>query len=382
MNKFKYKGLLAVLAVAGFVLWAYVARTAAQVTGRNVTVGQNQTIEDDLFLAGANVQVQGEAREDVIAAGREIVISGPVQGYLLAAGGEITVSGPVGNDLFAAGGKLRLNAPVADNAVLAGGEIHLQPNAAVQHDAMLAGGEVEVAGKIERDLKLAAGAARLAAEVGGSVRARVGKLTLAPTAVIRGNLTVYSPTPPEIAPQAQVLGRVEYIQTERESWAASWLKRWLFSFLALSVVGLAAVALAPLWTARVAALFTNKPGETLLTGLAGLILIPVAVVLLLITVIGIPLAFIVLALFVAALLLSGVFAAWFAGGWLLERLKRPQASRWARIIVGALAVSLLVALPLVGVLCGLFVLLAGLGALLRERRAAWRQMPSEMPGVG
>lgn len=372
--KSKYQWGLVLLLIACASIWTYAVHATEQIAGRDVTIGQHQIADDDLILAGNNVTVQGEARDDLIAAGNEVTIAGAVQGYILAAGRNVTVSGPVGNDLFAAGATLRLNAPVADNAVLAGGEIYVQPNAIVQHDALLAGGRVEIAGKIMRDLKLAAGEAQLASEVGGSVEARVGQIKILPTAVIRGNLKVYSPAPPEVAPQAQVLGRIEHIQIERENWAVSWLQRWVYSFLALSLVGLVVIALSTWWTERVVTVLTQRPGATLLIGLGGLVLIPVAMVLLLITVIGIPLAFIVLALFVVALLLTGVFAAWLAGGWLLAKFNRPTPAPWARIIVGALAVSLLVSLPLIGWLTGLFVLLAGLGALLLERRIAWQQV--------
>lgn len=377
MNRHSYRLLIVLLTLICFGALTYVTHATEQVTGANVTMSQNQTSQDDLFLAGSTVQVLGEAKEDVVAAGRDVTIAGAVQGYLLLAGGNINITGPIGNDVYAAGGKLFLKAPVADNAVLAGGEIKLQPEATVHHDAILVGGNIEVASKIERNLKLAAGEARLSSEVGGNVQANVGKLTLAPNAIVRGHLKVFSPTPPAISPQAQVLGGVEYIQVERESLAVSWLRRWLFSFLALSLASLAVLALSPWWANRVTTLFASKPGEMLLTGLAGMILIPLAALLLMLTVIGLPLAFIVLALFVVALLLSGVFAAWFIGGWLLAQFKQPQAARWVRMIVGALAVSLFVSVPLFGVLFGLLVLLAGLGALLQGWRASWRPLPAE-----
>jgi MFS family permease len=198
-----------------------------------------------------------------------------------------------------------------------------------------------------------------------------------PTAIVRGDLKVYSPKPPDIAPQAQVLGRIEHIRIEEEHWAASWLKRWLYSFLALSLVGLVALGLFPWWGNRVTGRLTSQPGATLLSGLGGLLLIPLLVVLLLATVIGIPLAFIVLALFVIALMLSGVFVSWWVGGWLCEQFQQPQTVRWWRMLLGTFVVALLVALPVVGALFGLLIMLVGLGALLLERRETWEQVRVE-----
>lgn len=280
----------------------------------------------------------------------------------------VTASAPIGNDLFAAGENINLNASVADNAILAGKNVNLRPGAVVEHDAMIAGETIDVRGKIVRDLKLVAKEVKLGAEVGGSVDARVAKLVLLPGAIVRGKLSVRSPEAQEISPQAQVLGQIEYIPIVRERWWEGRLSQLVFSFLALSVLGIAAVSLSSLWTSRVASIFAEKPGRSLIAGLAGLILIPLIAILLLITVIGFPLAFITFALYVIALLLSGVFASWLVGGWLLVRFGRPDASRWVRIVVGTLAVSFCVSLPWIGGLVWFAILISGLGALLLERR--------------
>ena len=377
----KHTCVAAALAVVCLVTVGDRLQATAQAPPAPAVTTPSQTNAGDLMLAGNEVRVRGEALEDVVAAGNDVTISGPVRGYVLAAGRNVVVDGSIGNDLYAAAATLTLDAPVADNAVLAGGEVYLRPDAVVQHDVVATGGTVRIEGTMLRDLKLAAGNATLASEVGGSVEARVGQLTVLPTAVVRGDLKVYSTTPPQIAPEAQVLGRIEHIPVDEAGWAASWFRRWGYSFLALSLVGLVAVGLSSLWTGRVAAAVTDRPGTTLLTGLAGLVLIPILAVLLMITVIGIPLAMMVLALFAVALLLSGVFASWLAGGWLLARLGRPDASRWGRILVGALAVSLLVSVPWLGTIVGFLILLAGLGALLIERRASWRQARPQVPAA-
>jgi hypothetical protein len=368
MKKLNLKLTFLILVLVCFGAGIFVTQAMEQVAERNVSVTQKDAVEDDLILAGRRVEVQADLKQDIIVAGENVTISGKVNGYLIAAGRTVTASAPVGNDLYAAGENIKLNAPVGDNAVMAGKNVNLLSGAVVQHDAMIAGGTIDVRGKIVHDLKLAAGDANLASEVGGSVDARVAKLVLLPGALVRGNLTVHSPQAPEISPQAQVLGRIEHIPTARERWWVSWLRQFVFSFLALSVLGIAAVLLSQPWTNRVTTMIAEQPGSTLIAGLLGLILIPLIALLLLITVIGIPLAFITFALYLIALILSGVFASWMVGGWLLQRISRPEASRWLRIVVGALAVSFCVSLPWIGGLVCLAVLVTGLGALLLEGR--------------
>lgn len=110
MNTLKNKWSIAMFVLVCFGLRAYVVYATEQGASKQVTVGQNQIVEDDLILAGSQVKVEGEATEDVVAAGSEVTISGAVKGYALLAGRNIIVSAPSGNDLFAAGANLQLTA--------------------------------------------------------------------------------------------------------------------------------------------------------------------------------------------------------------------------------------------------------------------------------
>jgi len=373
--------LIAILGVAliSFVFWFGVFGSRGQISVGDVTVSQGSAADGDLVTAGRNVNIQSEIKGDLAAAGSNVTIAEPVRGYLLAAGSKVNINGSVGNDLWAAGANVTVNAPVADNAMLAGRTVILQPQASVKRDASVAGNSVEILGQVERNLKLVAAEARLASEIGGSVEARVGSLRVMPGAVIHGDLKVYGPNAPEISPEAKVLGRVDYLQeTFERRWSLmSWLGRWAFMSLALLVLGAATIALSALWTNRIAEKITRKPGPSLLTGLLGLILIPLICLVLVITIIGIPLAVVVIALYAVALLLSGVFVSYQVGGWLLRRLKRPDVSPYARLAIGALAVALLASLPWIGWLFQLLILMVGLGALLLERRDSYQRMRAE-----
>ena len=60
---------------------------AAEVrSGDTVTVGPDQIIDDDLYVFGNNVLVQGSVHGDVIAAGSSVTIAGHVTGSVMAAG--------------------------------------------------------------------------------------------------------------------------------------------------------------------------------------------------------------------------------------------------------------------------------------------------------
>ena len=371
---------LVAIAVIGY-FWSGAFSPARRSGGGDVTISPGSDVDGDLITAGRNVNVLMKIEGDLAVAGSNVTVAGPVHGYVMAAGSNVNINGAVGNDLWAAGSNVSVNAPVVDNARLAGSYVVLQPPASVGGDAYLAGNSVEVLGRVERDLKVGAANVILASEVGGSVLANAGKVKALPGAVIRGDLIVTGPNAPEIAPGAQVLGRVEHhMEAAGRRWGLmNWLARWMLMFLATLILGAAAIALSARWTDRIAEELARRPGYALLAGIIGLIVIPLICVLLAVTVIGIPLAIVLFALYGVALLLSFVFVSYLIGGWLLGRLRRTETSPYARLAAGALVVAFFASLPWVGWIIQLLALVIGLGALMLERKDSWRGLPAQSP---
>ena len=328
-------------------------------------------VADDLLTAARELHVAAEVKGDLAAAGERITIDGPVDGYVMSAGRAITLDGSVGNDLWAAGETVAVNSDVSNNAMLAGRSVHVGADAIIGHDARLAGNTVTSEGRIERNLRIGADTARIGGNVGGDVRADAREVTVLPNTVINGNLVVRSSEPPTISPDARILGAIRYEPLQQNRWF-SWPWFWVSSLLALLLLGFGAIALSSTWPARVAATMRARPGVSVLTGLAVLIVTPIVAGILAVTLIGIPLAMVLLSLYLAVLLLSTVMVAYRIGTWLFERMHRPQASPWARMALGVLVVSLVISTPFAGPLFAIVVLIAGTGALVLERRDLFR----------
>ena len=170
--------------------------------------------------------------------------------------------------------------------------------------------------------------------------------------------------PPDISPRARVMGHIHYERTiDTESWFM-WPHRWLLSGIALLILGLAAVWFSPAWAAHVATTMRTRVGASILSGIAAIVIIPLAVAILAVTVIGFPLAVVLAALYILVLALSSVFVSYRTGEWLLHRL---WSSRWAFMILGVAIVSLGMSLPNFGWAIGLLVMITGAGALVLER---------------
>jgi hypothetical protein len=360
--------VIALLATAVLVSGAAGVRAAQEAATSQRSPVDVGAAPDDVLTAGRSVRVQRKVAGDLAAAGLNVTVDAPVNGYVMSAGRRVTLHGSIGNDVWAAGEIVTVDGTVANNTMLAGRVVHLGPAAVVGQHARLVGGTVATEGRVQGGLVIGADAARIGGDIGGAVRARATRVSVLPGAVIRGDLVVRASEPPEISPQARILGEVSYEDAD-SGWWLVWSVRWVFLLASLLILGLAALTFSPAWSVRVAGTIHRRIGASILSGLIVLVVLPVAIVGLAGSVIGIPLAIVLLALLVATLLLSGVFVSYRTGDWLFARIHRAQASRWARMALGVAVISLLMSLPTVGMPITAAVLIIGTGALLLERRA-------------
>jgi hypothetical protein len=150
-----------------------------------------------------------------------------------------------------------------------------------------------------------------------------------------------------------------------------WFKvLWAFSLLAS---GLVLVFLFPRQSAGVGAAIINEPGKSLIWGFVGLIVMPVASILLAITVIGIPLGVVLLAICFVMAYLSQLSL----GLALAHRLYGTEGRRsWALFwpfAAGLLIVQALTFFPYLGIVVVLAGLVVGFGAILLVARSEFRK---------
>jgi cytoskeletal protein CcmA (bactofilin family) len=379
MGMQRVRRLGAIVALIGLAAWLAAASALERLSGGNVTLPRTRTVANDLVAAGGTLLIEGTVEGDVVAAGGDLTVPGPVRGDVIAAGGSVVVSGDVGDDVRAAGGSVSISGSVADTAALAGGNVVLHPGARIGRDASLAGGSVRSQGRVERNLSIQARDAVITGEVGGSVEARVQQLTLQPGRLVRGDLTVYSPNSPRISPEARVLGTVDHRLVPVPPRAAlrfTWLAR-LIPFLWVFVIGATVLAISTPWAGRVSETILHRPGMSILAGFLTRAIVPVVSVLLLVTVIGLPLGFILMALYLVALCLASAFVACLVGSSVLAALRLGAVSPYARLMIGALLVSVAIALPVAGWLFQGVILVVGLGGLILERRERWLHLRAE-----
>jgi cytoskeletal protein CcmA (bactofilin family) len=302
-----------------------------------------------------------------VASAEEISISESIR-----IGAEVEISEPVHGPVNAAGGRIRLNAAVDGSARLAGGKVEIGPDAVIGKNASLAGGSVTVEGAVRNNLQAAGGQVTINGPVGGDASIAAGTLELGPNARIGGKLT-FRGGKLNRDPGAQVAGAVEHVpsrvrahrheRTPGERFLRGWM--WTLGLMLLAAI-IAGVLPGP--SQRMAQELRERPWMTPLLGFIALTSIPIAAVLVMVTIIGIPLGLLALLGYVALLLIGYVWLSVVVGGLLLDRFKAETAAltawRVGAAVLTMLVIALLVRIPIVGGFVAFAALIVGVGMIV------------------
>jgi hypothetical protein len=284
-------------------------------------------------------------------------------------GGNDVISEPVHGSLTAIGGNVTVTAPVSGPAQLVGGKVTIASGTAISGDASVAGGDVTIDGSVGGRLHVAGGKVRLNGPVAGDASVAAGTLELGPDARIQGKLSFRGGDLHQ-DPAAQVGGGVEHVAS-RARWhnhthGDRFLHGWVWTMGLMVLAAILAAAL-PGPSNRMAAELREHPGATLLLGFLAFVGIPIAGVLLMITIIGIPIALIALMAYGVLLVVGYAWLAGIVGGMLLDRVKPEVAAlaawRAGAAVLAMLVIALLARVPYVGGLAHLVALILGIGMI-------------------
>jgi len=420
-----------VLGLMALVFLAFVPGTAALESreGDEVIIKDDEVIQDDLYVSASTFVLNGTVKGDLFAVGQSITVNGTVEGDLMAAGQIVTINGSVQDDARIAGGALTLgpSAEIGDDTLAVGASLEAREESAVQGSLLFAGYQALLAGSVGEDVTMGGNGLEVRGRIGGDLKADVGSseqappvnpmqlmsnmpplpqvpagLTIDDRAEIEGNVEYTAPKEAAI-PAGVAKGRVEHTREIAEAArpeetparrAGQWFLRNLRRLVALVVVGLLLAWLAPSWIRRPAGALQAKPWPSLGLGAATLLGFPVAmfvligVIVLLAILLGIltlgnlvgSVVWLGIAVVVALAVLFGLVVTYLSkivvGYWGGRLVLKSINPKWAAnpiwpVLLGALIVAILMAIPLVGWLLGLIITLFGLGTLwLLSRKEA------------
>lgn len=337
------------------------------------TIAADETIPGDLYLMGAQVEVDGHVKGDLLVAGGAVTVRGPIDGDLVVLAGTVTVFGPVGHTMRAAGSQVRVAAPVGGDLLVAAGQVDTQPPLVVGGQTFVRATDQTLAGELGQALMAHGENVVLAAEVAGPVDVVAPRLVVAPEARIDGALRMETLTPNPLDPRSVIRGGVVTNPLRsRTAWGAFW--PWLLRWCTALLVGLLILYVVPHTAALVADNAMRRPHWRMLAGLGMLFGAPLVAIMGMLTIIALPLGLMLLGLYFACLYLAQLVVAWGAARWVLLRAGDAE-THWKQALGLALSLvvlTMLKALPVVGVYLNFFIVLWGLGAITIVVYRWWR----------
>jgi len=355
-------------------------------------IAKDQVVDSSLFVAGSSITVDGKIQGDLFCAGQSITVNGTVDGDVICAGQSITINGNVGGAVRVAGNNIVIAGKVSRNVMMAGANLSIAPNAQIGWDLQFAGAMADIRGKVSRDVDGAAANTTIAGNIGRNVYLALdnnreknnndthSNLTVTKEAVVNGSLTYYAKNDANIESGSTIKGSVEKKaitwdnkKTEKKGAAAiAWLWYIVISLFAAVAFGLLLVGLLPKTIQGITDLMREKPWASIGWGFIFLFLTPIAVVLIMITMIGLPIGLTILGLWILLMYPAKILAAIMLGKKLTDKcrlLKRYKGSLMASMIFGIIIAWLIFSIPVVGWFLCFVALLWGIGGVWRYTRS-------------
>jgi hypothetical protein len=381
--------LFALLALTLIIPVASVKASARFGSSENV-LNVDSTTEHDAFLAGNTVSIAGPIKGEAFVAGSTITVTEPVGRSLFAAGNTVQVSKGVGYNLYAAGNSVTLNGEYGNDVYVAGSSVVISKDTVIKGDLYVSGSSVTLAGTVIGDVKIAAGTVLSSAKVGGSFHGPVDHLQFTGGSVA-GDLTYASKNDALGLETVAVGGKtvrsqpMEHGRTEAET-AGSNLALSLTMLLSTLMLAAVMIALLPGLTLNAITGMANNWALNMAVGAVALLVTPILALVAFGVIIGWKIGLILLLLYVAMLLAAGVLTTLFVGSLTVQRLLPRLAmgdSVWVQLVIGALVLAVLQAIPYVGrivtILVFTLVFIPAVGSLCTSILSGMRTPVPEVP---
>ena len=334
------------------------------------------TFAQEQYVSGAEVMLNAVEGSDFFVSGGNVEFDHIEVQDIAVAGGSVRFGETKADKVQAVGGELEFDRLTANKLVAAGGRIKLRDGGVIEGYATVAGAEIDLAGHIGGNLKAAGARVRLSGVIDGDARIAASRVIVGPNARIGGDFTYVSGDEAQIAPGAQILGKIERNDAPESEMPVGVIIGvivliWLVAVVALSVLVIVLQLALPGLLDAAARTIKTRPWPSLGLGFALLIATPIAASLIASSIVGIPLAAVVYASAVPVVAVGYTSIVYWLGCSEVRRSLDANVSRKRRLlgaVLGVLLLAIAVLVPLIGWLAVLLAVAMGTGAVAL---AAW-----------
>jgi hypothetical protein len=333
-----------------------------------VDVNANEVIDDTLIVLAKTAVIEGHVVGDALVFANSVSVTGTIDGNLITAAEEVEIEGSVGGSVVTAGQDVYIGALQGSQLYAAGRRVTLD---AVQlsGDAMLAGSRVDVAGAVGRDVYATGQRIVIEAALQRDLVITGDDLYVGQNVTVGRDLEAHVDDADDLVVEAgaSINGTTNIFDDLDDSRFddVGFYVRKLCMLVAGLVFGLVAFMLVPNMFQAPRELTEQRHWTRAFgIGLACLFLIPIAAVVVALTLIGLPLALFAIGGYALALYLGKLFIAAEIGRRILKLGGRKRSEVAWSLLLGLLILAVLAELPIVGGLLGFVLAVFGLGTVI------------------
>lgn len=354
-------------------------RGAVAAEGELRRIGAHVEIVDDemtgLIAGGAEVSVKGRSSGRVVLVGADVALDASLADSLYVLAADARISGTAKGTVEVVAGRMTVDSAIDGDLTAIGSRIVIEKGTKIGGVTSLTCAAITFAGEAIGPATFEASDIEFSGSAKGPVRFEAPHVHIADGAVIDGDVEIYTVSDPTIDPGAKIAGHVNRHSLSEISAARALAEGGPVARLlpGLFLLGSALMAgLMFLWLGRGGAEgaideLIDSPASSGLWGLAALVLLPIAAVVLGLTIIGAPVGALAMLSLPLLLLLGYACAGLGVGEWFFNRLGEPRSAgvRALHLIIGLVCLGALGLVPWVGPAVLVVATLCGFGALLR-----------------
>ncbi len=337
----------------------------------NVSLVSTET-HRNLYTAGRDVRVASATSGDLHIAGGKISVDGNVEQDAAIGGGEVSINAPIGGDVQAFGGAVTVNAAIGGDAIILGGDIKLTDKSSVAADLVIWGGNVSIEGPISGTVKIHGGNVYINSKIEKDIKVNAGdNLTFGSKAEVLGKVTYKGQREAMVNDGAKV-GTIDFSRQTKPNSAGHAAARivtlgFVLSLLAAIAAALLVFKLLPSTSREIILGMEQKPWVNLGIGVLGLIVTPIAAIILMVMFVGWYVALLGIFGYILFLMLAGLAASVYVGAWLIKMLTKKDGLviDWQAIVIGIVVFGILKMIPVIGWIITMGLMLIAFGSMIR-----------------
>lgn len=324
--------------------------------------------------AGTVIVEEGSTYDSIDGVAGTIVIRGTVTGDVSGAAGTIhvTESGVVEGSIEGAAGTVRIDGTVNGDVKTGAGTLEIGESGTIGGTLQGGAGYIRIDGAIDGDVKVGSQTLVVgpSAVIGGEFRYDAADFERHNDATFNGDVVRDRSLSGQFGPRAG-----DFTGFHLPSWAST-----LYEFMANLVLGVLLLFAFPRFSTGVANRVADEPLKSGGVGLVTLIAIPIALVLIMLTIIGIPVGILGIIAFAFMIWVGVVYGQYAIGSWVLGLLGGDN--RWLALVGGLAGFAIIGVIPILGSFLELIAFLLGLGALALGLRATYRDRGNDSDEAG